>query len=481
MSAMSDAAKVGAAVLLVLVIMVGLGQLVSGRIFPRGNTYYVLVQFENGMGLRPGMPLKLAGTDVGWVEKIRLTDEAGIQQTTEAKIRVRKKVHLSPDAEFIIGQEGIIGEKYLGVAPGDPRQLQVEEGFIFKGEQEEDITALISKASQVIESVDTLLAPDQLGGSIRDLSSSLSQSLDKVNGLLDKAGLIVESSQGYVVGSLKNVQAMSVNFLSMSKNLDQASVALCDLAEDPQYAETIERITTNLNQVSLNLNHLSSQLDALVSDPAVQQDLKDSARLTRETLSEAKATLSRFQTTLDKADGMLDSASGLMDNANSVVTDVGGAVGEARSKMDQVTNIGSQIDVQTSLGIRAVDFNRNDSLDGDDKYVGDINIAAGYGKTFVSAGADNIGEDNNWNFLLGYGSLSGLSFRGGVYRGELGLGAAYKLKGGGGAEVMAYDTDGPKVNAYGYIPAGKAVRVIVGVEDATEDPQPTVGIGVELK
>ncbi len=43
----------------------------------------------------------------------------------------------------------------------------MEEGAVFKGEQEEDITALISKASQVIETVDNMLSPDQLGGSIQ--------------------------------------------------------------------------------------------------------------------------------------------------------------------------------------------------------------------------------------------------------------------------------------------------------------------------
>ncbi len=162
---------------------------------------------------------------------------------------------------------------------------------------------------------------------------------------------------------------------------------------------------------------------------------------------------------MDKADGLIDSASGLMDNANGVIADVGGTVGEARAKMNQLTSIGSQIDVQASLNVRAVDKNRNEQpVTATDRYVGDINVAVGYGKTYVSAGADNIGEDNNWNFLLGYGSLSGFSFRGGVYRGELGLGAAYNLKGGGGAEVMAYDTDEPKLNAYGYIPVGKAVQ-----------------------
>lgn len=481
MGAMSDVAKVGAVVIIVMVILVGLGQLVNGSLLPRGNTYYVLVRFDDGTGLRPGMPLKLAGTDAGWVEKIRLTTEPGEKQTCEAKMRIRKTIHLSPDAQFMIGQEGLIGEKFLGVTPGDVNSEQVPEGYIFPGTQQKDITALVDKASTLIESVDTLLSPDQLGGTMKDLSTSLSTSLDKVNGLLDKAGRVVDSSQGYVVASLKNVHAMSANFLAMSQNLEQASVVIGKLAGDPKYADTIQQVTQNLNSVSANLSHLSGQLDVLISDPQVQQDAKDSVRLTKETLTEAKATLSRFQKSMDKADGLIDSATGVMDNANGLITDVGGAVGDARVKMDQLTNIGSKIDTKASLSVRAVDKNGDNHLGGSDTYVGDINVAAGYGKTFLSAGADNIGEDNNWNFLLGYGSLSGLSFRGGVYRGELGLGAAYQTKKGAGAEVMAYDTQGPKVNAYGYIPAGKAVRVIVGVEDATEDPKGTIGIGVDLK
>jgi phospholipid/cholesterol/gamma-HCH transport system substrate-binding protein len=481
MGGMSDVAKVGAAVLIVIAMMIGLGQLVNGRFLLPGSSYYVLVRFNDARGLRVGMPMKLSGLDRGSVENIFISKTKGAKQAAEAKIRVLKDVQLYPDASFTISRDGLIGEKFLQVIPGSDEQAPVEQGFIYNGEQDEDITELISKASQVIESVNTLLAPDALGGTIRDLSSSLSESLDKVNGLLEKAGGVFDASEGYVVGSLKNVHAMSTNFLQLSQNLEDASVTITKLANDPAYADQIKGITRDLTDVSTSLNHLSSQLDVLVSDPQMQQDAKDSVRLTKETLQEAKATLGRFQQTMDKADGLINSATGVMDGASGLIGDVSGAVGDARGKMDQLTNIGSNISSKASLNVRAVDKTKDHNLSGKDDYVGDINLSLGYGKTYVSAGADNIGADNNWNFLLGYGSLEGLSFRGGVYRGELGMGAAYFLQGGGGAEVMAYDTKEPKLNTYGYVPVGSKAHVVVGVEDVTDEKTATVGLGVDLR
>jgi hypothetical protein len=109
-----------------------------------------------------------------------------------------------------------------------------------------------------------------------------------------------------------------------------------------------------------------------------------------------------------------------------------------------------------------------------------MNLAVGTQGKYLQVGADNIGEANNWNFLLGMGELEGFSVKGGVYRGEMGLGASMRSKGGLGADVMWYDTKDPKLNAYGYIPAGDFVDVVLGVEDLQKDPTASAGIGVKL-
>lgn len=478
---MSDAARVGAVVLIAVAMLVGLGQLVNGRWTLSGGTYYVLVRFDDGTGLSPGMTLKLGGTDAGWLEKVHLTTEPGVKQTAEAKIRVRRHVHLGDDARFEIGQESFIGEKELKVTPGDPARPQVKPGHVFVGSQGTDFSSLATQSAQIIARVDRLLSEESLGGSMRDLARGLSTSLGHVNDLLDKVGGVVEGSTGYVSASLKNMQATSQNFLEMSRNLNAASVSIGELANDPQYVSNIRGISSDLSSVGESLSHLSAQLDSLVSDPQAQQDAKDSLRLTKETLQEAKSALQRFQETLDRADGLIDNANGVMDDASGLMNDVGGAVGEARQKLDKLSAVGGAVKLKASMNVRAVDANRDKSLSAHDNYVGDINVAVGHKKAYVSAGADNIGEENDWNFLLGYGSLSGMSFRGGVYHDELGVGAACSFGGNGGVEVTAYDTKDPKLNAYGYIPVGDAVKVVVGVEDASHDAKATVGVGVDLK
>ena len=561
---MSDLAKVGAVVIIVVILLFGVTKLVEGDILFRGKTYFVLVRFENGLGLRPGMPLKKTGSDVGQVEKVYpvelstaeieevktnvaeytalqkeltsfgwlaaridqheqnqqriaelralgqggpeleqlLADQqeyarleplvikyAALQQRmdalplkttqlrsdfTEAKIRVNKNIKLRQDAQFVISQEGLIGEKYLSVEGGSPNLPTVAEGHLFYGSTEDDITALIGNASEVVRNVEQLLSPQSLGGALSNITMTLNTSLQNVDALIASAAGLIEGNQGYITASLQNVQAMSEHFLTLSQNLELASVSIRDLAADPKYTETIEGMTQDLSQVSANLNHLSQQLDNLVSDPQVQQDAKDSVRLIKETLTEAKTTLQRFQQTMDKADGVLDGASGLMEDA-------GGAIGEARGKLEQISSIGSNVDVKLGLNVRAVDRDDNQRLNNEDSYVGDMNVALGYKNAYVQVGAENIGEDNNFNFMLGMGQLSGFSFRGGVYRSELGLGAAYNLEGGGGVEAMLYDTEDPKINALGRIPVGDSVDVVVGVEDIENNPMATVGIGVNLK
>jgi hypothetical protein len=170
---------------------------------------------------------------------------------------------------------------------------------------------------------------------------------------------------------------------------------------------------------------------------------------------------------------VLDSADGLLNSA-------GGSIEEVRGKVDSLSAIGESVDVKLGLNVRAVDRDENHRPSEGDDYVGDMNLAVGAQGKYVQVGADNIGGDNNWNFLLGMGGLDGFSVKGGVYRGELGLGASLKSKDGLGADVMWYDTKDPKLNAYGYIPAGDFVDVVVGVEDLQRDPVASAGIGVKL-
>ncbi|GEM_PF-2260211 len=357
-------------------------------------------------------------------------------------------------------------------------RAQVAPEFVFTGHNRSGIGNMLAGAftetmneagiSGALEAVISVMGSESLQESL----VRFEETLTNINALVLSVSEVVTGSEGYVTGSLANVHAMSENFRSMSEDLHALSSMLAEAATDPQERARWERVLVNIEQTTANINSLTASLDELAGDDALQQDIKDSVRLTRETLEETKETVVRFQDTLDNVDSTLESADSLMGTAE-------GTIVEAKDKLDKLGRVGDAIEIKMGLNVRAVDLDDNQSLGNEDVYVGDLNAAVGYEDTYVYFGADDIGEENNFNLMMGYGDLAGLSFRGGVYRGELGLGAAYY--GDLGAEVTWYDTEDPKVNAYGYIPIADKLNLVVGGEDLGNDPMASVGVGVELQ
>jgi phospholipid/cholesterol/gamma-HCH transport system substrate-binding protein len=466
-----ETVKVGLAVILAVALIWGALAIFRGEVFGAGNSYPVNVSFDRAVGVSKGMSVRIAGSHVGYVDEIKFDNNS---RRTIAVLRINNGVDIRTSSYAVISQDGLIDEKYLAIL--EPEGAPVENippGGQISGTSEAGMNDLIASASEVLGSINDLLSDEQLGGLATMLNQRLGGTMDRVDAILLSADDLLSGNKAYIDGSMQNVYAMSKNLLDLSQNLEDASGLVKTMAGDPKYADRFDQVTSDMSQISANINHLTSQLDSLISDPQLQADAKESVTLTKETLAEAKATLQRFQKTLDNVDGAIGNANGLMNDA-------GGVMQEAKGKLDQISKIGDAVDVQLGMNVRAVDTDRSKSLDEGDSVVGDMNLAVGYQDVYVQVGAENIGEENDFNFLMGYGSLEGMSFRGGVYRSELGLGAAYNAPGGWGAQAMWYNTRDPKVNALGFIPLGDGLRVVAGAEDIAGDPQATVGVGVEF-
>jgi ABC-type transporter Mla subunit MlaD len=473
--------KVGL-IITVAVIMGVLGYVVLQDVFYQGGTEIYYADFDTAQGAMEGSPVKMRGNVIGKVVRLDL-----LSQGSRATMRIKRvykgnPVRLYPEFVLVINQDDLFGEKYLEIQdPIADRPIGgdvVPPEHVFEGRNRAGLANLLAGAftdtlddagiSDVLEEVITVMGSETLQSSL----GRFEETLTNVNALVLSVSEMVTGSEGYVTGSLANVYAMSENFKSMSEDLQAISGELSGMAKDPEEHQRWEEIFANIEQTTANLNELSASLGELVGDEELQADFRDSVRLTKETLEETKETVVRFQDTLDKVDETLESADSLMDTAE-------GTVVEAKDKLDKLSRVGDAVEIKMSLNVRAVDLNDDQALDNEDYYVGDLNAAVGYEDTYVYFGADEIGEENNFNLMMGYGSLAGLSFRGGVYRGELGLGAAYY--GDLGAEVTWYDTEDPKVNAYGYIPIAEKLNLVVGGEDIGNDPVASVGVGVELQ
>lgn len=75
------------------------------------------IYFDDVSGVLKKADVKVAGVKVGWVSKIELLQD---QMQAKAYIMVSKKYMLHRDAYAIVRQDGLLGNKYLEVVPGDP-------------------------------------------------------------------------------------------------------------------------------------------------------------------------------------------------------------------------------------------------------------------------------------------------------------------------------------------------------------------------
>lgn len=88
--------------------------------------YLYRTYFDDTGGLDEKSPVKIAGVEVGWVDKIRLL-EGG---KAEVNMMIKKQFKLSRNAYATVQQEGLIGTKNIDIEPGDPLTGKLPPGSV---------------------------------------------------------------------------------------------------------------------------------------------------------------------------------------------------------------------------------------------------------------------------------------------------------------------------------------------------------------
>jgi phospholipid/cholesterol/gamma-HCH transport system substrate-binding protein len=126
----------GLAAVFYLTIKLGAGSMLGG------DTYTVKARFTNAGGLNSGSSVVVAGVAVGRVEDIRV-DPADFSAI--ATLRVVSDLKLPTDTMASIKTSGLIGDKYIQLAPGAEETSLVPGAVITMTESSLDLESLIGK------------------------------------------------------------------------------------------------------------------------------------------------------------------------------------------------------------------------------------------------------------------------------------------------------------------------------------------------
>jgi phospholipid/cholesterol/gamma-HCH transport system substrate-binding protein len=119
-----------------LTLKVGSGSLVGG------DTYSIEARFANTGGLHAGSSVLLSGVTVGTVESIRMdpSDYSAI-----ATLRILSDLRLPSDTMASIKTSGLIGDKFIALAPGAEEEYLAPGARITMTESAVDLESLIGK------------------------------------------------------------------------------------------------------------------------------------------------------------------------------------------------------------------------------------------------------------------------------------------------------------------------------------------------
>jgi phospholipid/cholesterol/gamma-HCH transport system substrate-binding protein len=230
--------KVGALLACALGLMGGFVVLLGN--FSLGKGYRLQVDFDFSGSLQAGAPVKISGIKVGKVEEVAFLggryDEAQkrrVQVRTTLWIEDRARDAIRDDAEFFVNTQGVLGEQYLEVAPGDFQKPALAPGSVRRGVDPPRTDLIVARLYEFLDSITALLHEDKdvirdflksgasmvrtLDGILRENHEEIARLLAHVDQLTaDAAGLVASLRRGVGdAGELKrtlaNVEALSAS------------------------------------------------------------------------------------------------------------------------------------------------------------------------------------------------------------------------------------------------------------------------------
>lgn len=382
---MTTEAKVGAFTLAALAILAFMVTQLGGYGFGGEKNYPVQAVFAQVNGLKQGNLVRYAGVDVGRVGGVE-PDGGGAKVT----LLIRQGVNIPAGAMIGIGSDGLVGEKFISISPGDSSA----EGFLKPGDmligyEQRGLDHLMATADEVLaemqklaRSMNEVLGDERLKNALIDSAvnaKEFTENLTRMSAVLTRMAVNNEADMRIMVG---NLTLMSQNMAGVAVRVDRM---LADIDNDGQTASDLREAIANLNMTSRRVENMAVALEGVVTDPETAEDIK-------ETLRNAKSVS-------QKADRMMRRVSEISAEAS---TEVLYSAGEDR--------------YMTNADIR-IHMSPND---------------------FILLGVNDIGEGDKTNLQIGTGSDK-FTGRAGIFDNKAGLGLDSQLSPAFKLSVDAYD------------------------------------------
>ena len=221
------------AAMIVIAAVLILEMLGSLESLKKGKRIHAL--FNTAQELKEGDRVKMAGVEIGRVEKIRIA---------ESKVRVTMKLAegavVKTDSTATIRFAGLMGQNFVSIDFGTPGAQPADNGTVIPSAEQPDLNALMQRI-------------DAVAGGVENLTKSFSG--DKIDNILGPLTDFFKQNNGQISGSISNINRVTTQIAEGKGTVGRL------IMEDTLY-------TTALNTVS-NMQDTATDLRATIADAKV--------------------------------------------------------------------------------------------------------------------------------------------------------------------------------------------------------------------
>ena len=284
--------RVGVIILIGIVILTGSLYWLQGYNL-KANSQRVLVLFDDVGTLSVGDGVTVSGVRKGKVNNLRLTP-----QGVEVELWLSLDVMLKKDAQIVIKNLGLMGERFVAITPG-----RDEAGFDFsqpvRGLYDTGLPEVMGLMGEMITELRNLVVSFK-----RTVGSDSSLSL--FSSSLENLQQVSSSLAGYMERNEAKLDRTAENFLAASKELNQMFKANrghvdSSLQRADRITASLEQVVGRLDTLSIsarefaeNLNNPDGTLQLLTADRRLYDDLRKTADNIDDLVSDIRANPRKY-------------------------------------------------------------------------------------------------------------------------------------------------------------------------------------------
>jgi len=190
-------------------------------VFKQGH--HLRARFSNVQELKVGDPVRMAGVDVGRVERIDFADSK-VEVTMKVQNRAKVRTNSKATVRFV----GLLGQNYVAVDFGTPDAPLASPGALLESVEQPDLSTLLAKLDNVATGVESL---------------TRSFNGDNINNLLGPFTYFLKENNPRLTAILGNLQ-------TISSQIAQGRGTIGKLVNDDELYNVAMGTVTNLNSTA---------------------------------------------------------------------------------------------------------------------------------------------------------------------------------------------------------------------------------------